>query len=198
MPRIRILEAISGADFSWQPGDVVDLVEEQAAVWADGHRAERVEGDGAAGSDVGWPEVAPVVITADGVELTVLDIVLVEADPDGTPDGLAAAGRWSVTVAWPEDVPPVEADGTPAYDPDEHSNREVLAYLADVGEEEAVRVLDAEAARQNRAGIAKERETVLAQARANDEARAAADQEDAELAAEASHGGDLRDGIETR
>ncbi|TXS36929.1 hypothetical protein [Streptomyces sp. OR43] len=195
MPSIRILEAISGADFSWQPGDLVDLPEKQAAVWADGHRAERVEDLGPAGGEGRWPEVAPVVFTADGVELAVLDAVLVEADPDGTPDGMPAAGRWSVTVVWPDDAPPVESV---AYDPDEHVSREVLAYLADVGEEEAVRVLDVEAAGQNRAGIAKERDTVLTQARANDEARAAADQEDAELAAEASHGGDLRDGIETR
>ncbi|MFD8687852.1 hypothetical protein [Streptomyces sp. NPDC059651] len=195
MPRIRILEAISGADFSWQPGDIVDLAEEQAAVWADGHRAERFEDGGSAGSEVQRSEVAPVVITADGMELTVLDAVLVEEDPDGTPEGMSVAGRWSVTVAWPDDVPPVEPV---AYDPDEHVSREVLAYLAGVGEVEAVRVLDVEAAGQNRAGIAKERDTVLAAARANDEARAAADQEDAELAAEASHGGDLRDGIETR
>lgn len=147
MPRIRILEAVSGLDFSWQPGDIVDLVEEEAAKWADGHRA-------------------------------------VWADEERTGQGGGA--------------PPLAV-----FDPAEHSNREVLAYLTDVGEEEAVRVLDVEAAGQNRAGIAKERESVLAQARANDAAQAEAEERTsddaiAELAAEASHGGDLRDGIETR
>lgn len=154
MPSIRILEAVSGLDFSWQPGDVVDLVAEEAEKWADGHRAV-------------WADDVPL--------LPPVSPVIEGFDPDAADPPLAEV-----------------------YDPSEHSNREVLAYLADVGEEEAVRVLDAEAAGQNRAGIAKERETVVAQARVNDEARAAADQEDAELAAEASHGGDLRDGIETR
>ncbi|WP_327710030.1 hypothetical protein OG912_16780 [Streptomyces sp. NBC_00464] len=151
MLRIRILEAVSGLDFSWQPGDLVELAEEEAAKWADGYRAV-------------WADEIP-------------------SPPPVAPDRVPPA----------DDLSQAEA-----FDPAEHSNREVLAYLVDVGEEEAVRVLDVEASGQNRAGIAKERETVLAQARANDETRAAADQADAELAAEASHGGDLRDGIETR
>ncbi|MEE4493577.1 hypothetical protein [Streptomyces sp. BE230] len=154
MPSIRILEAVSGLDFSWQPGDVVDLVAEEAEKWADGHRAVWAD-------EV--PPLPPVPPMVAGFKPDAADPLLVET-----------------------------------YDPAEHSNREVLAYLADVGEEEAVRVLDVEAAGQNRTGIAKEREAVLAQARANDEARAAADQETTELAAEASHGGDLRDGNETR
>ncbi|MER7807919.1 hypothetical protein [Streptomyces sp900116325] len=159
MPRIRILEAVAGLDFSWQPGDVVDLGEEEASKWADGHRAV-------------WADEAPPL-------------------PPEPPSSDPVADDGS-------DLPPSEA-----YDPTEHSNREVLAYLADVGEEEAVRVLDAEAAGQNRAGIAKERDAVLAQARGNDVAQAEAEERTsddviAELAAEASHGGDLRDGIETR
>lgn len=182
MTHIRILEAVSGADFSWQPGDIVDLGEEEAAAWADGHRAERVEGGPASAAD--GPGEPPMVFTADGVELSILDAKLVDD-----------SSRWAVTVAWPEEA---EVEDMPAYDPDEHVAREVLAYLADVGEEEAVRVLDAEAAGQNRTGIAKERDQVLARARANDEARTAAELENTEVAAEASHGGDLRDGIETR
>lgn len=162
MPRIRILEAVAGLDFSWQPGDVVDLVEEEASKWADGHRAV-------------WADEAPPL----------------PPEPPRDPSSDLAADDDS-------DLPPSDA-----YDPTEHSNREVLAYLVDVGEEEAVRVLDAEAAGQNRAGIAKERDTVLAQARANDIAQAEAEERTsddviAELAADASHGGDLRDGIETR
>lgn len=42
MARIRILEAVAGSDFSWSPGDEVDLGGEEAAKWADGYRAEYV------------------------------------------------------------------------------------------------------------------------------------------------------------
>lgn len=48
MPRIRILQAVAGLDFSWAPGDVVELGDEEAAAWADGERAELVDSpDGA-------------------------------------------------------------------------------------------------------------------------------------------------------
>ncbi|MEU3426597.1 hypothetical protein [Streptomyces gardneri] len=43
MARIRILQAVGGVDFSWAPGDEVDLDDEVAAAWADGVRAEAVE-----------------------------------------------------------------------------------------------------------------------------------------------------------
>lgn len=43
MARIRILQAVAGLDFSWAPGDEVDLDDESAAMWADGVRAEAVE-----------------------------------------------------------------------------------------------------------------------------------------------------------
>lgn len=43
MARIVVLEAIAGDDFSWSPGDVVDLAEEEAVKWADGYRAQRVD-----------------------------------------------------------------------------------------------------------------------------------------------------------
>ncbi|MFE5675105.1 hypothetical protein ACFQ7B_07555 [Streptomyces erythrochromogenes] len=42
MARIRILQGIAGLDFSWAPGDVVELGADAAAVWADGYRAEYV------------------------------------------------------------------------------------------------------------------------------------------------------------
>ena len=45
MARIRILMAVSGADFQWSPGQVVDLPGEAASRWADGVRAELVRGD---------------------------------------------------------------------------------------------------------------------------------------------------------
>ncbi|MFF9129124.1 hypothetical protein [Streptomyces sp. NPDC014806] len=40
MPRIRILQPVAGVDFSWAPGDEVDVDEAAAAAWADGERAE--------------------------------------------------------------------------------------------------------------------------------------------------------------
>lgn len=43
MSLIRVLQSVSGLDFSWSPGDLVDLPDEQAAVWADGVRAEPAE-----------------------------------------------------------------------------------------------------------------------------------------------------------
>ena len=43
MARIRVLQPVGGVDFSWAPGDVVDLDDEAAAAWADGVRAEAVE-----------------------------------------------------------------------------------------------------------------------------------------------------------
>lgn len=42
MPRIRVLQSVAGVDFSWQPGDIVDVTAEQAQAWADGERAELV------------------------------------------------------------------------------------------------------------------------------------------------------------
>ncbi|MFS0697759.1 hypothetical protein [Streptomyces nitrosporeus] len=67
---------------------------------------------------------------------------------------------------------PQEPSGD-VYDPAQHSNREVLAYLATATEAEAVRVLDAEAAADNpRAGICKHRDQVLADARARNAAAA--------------------------
>lgn len=45
MPRIRILQAIAGPDFSWAPGDEVDLPGVEASGWADGIRAELVRGE---------------------------------------------------------------------------------------------------------------------------------------------------------
>lgn len=44
MARIRILQAVAGLDFSWAPGDEIELGDEEAAAWADGERAELVEG----------------------------------------------------------------------------------------------------------------------------------------------------------
>ncbi|WP_281155163.1 hypothetical protein [Streptomyces sp. HYC2] len=188
MPRIRVLEAIAGADFSWAPGDVVEVSEEAAAAWADGHRAVLADDVGGGRAQVADGERIPRIIGEDGQELEVLDAVVEACDPpDGEDDGLSWS-RWSVTVRLP--VPPApdlaepadsaepgdiddqepEVVEPPLFDPSEHSNREVLAYLDGVGEQEALRVLDAEAAGQNRAGISKAREQVLEAARVRDAA----------------------------
>lgn len=45
MPRIRMLQAVAGPDFSWDAGMEVDLPGEEASKWADGIRAELVRGD---------------------------------------------------------------------------------------------------------------------------------------------------------
>ncbi|MEV7871504.1 hypothetical protein AB0P17_36640 [Streptomyces sp. NPDC088124] len=195
--RIRILEPVAGLDFSWLAGDVVDLPEEQAAAWADGHRAVRADDEPEGASVLGPAELAPVVTTVDGTELRVMGAVVEEVEVPG-PDGGSLAGvRWSVTVALPEaDTPP--APGPDVFDPGEHISAEVLAYLQDVTEEEALRVLDAEAAGQNRAGISKQRDALLARARARDEESTDGRQEAAEKAAEVSRGGGRSDGIETR
>ncbi|MFE1903813.1 hypothetical protein ACFW96_09095 [Streptomyces gardneri] len=43
MARLRILQSVGGLDFSWAPGDEVEVDEESASVWADGVRAERID-----------------------------------------------------------------------------------------------------------------------------------------------------------
>ncbi|WP_406056233.1 hypothetical protein OG462_09095 [Streptomyces sp. NBC_01077] len=44
MVRIRILQSVAGLDFSWAPGDEVEVDDEAAGLWVDGVRAEVVEG----------------------------------------------------------------------------------------------------------------------------------------------------------
>ncbi|MFF9215625.1 hypothetical protein [Streptomyces viridosporus] len=228
MPRIRVLEAIAGPDFSWAPGDIVDVSEEAAASWADGYRAVHADDAPApsAGPAPSGGDQVPRIVGEDGQELEVLDAVVEETSPpDGEDDGLAWA-RWVVTVRVPAAPaaegpagPPAPADpvapedlenqepedgpeDNPAedvvpFDPDQHSNREVLAYLSGVGEQEALRVLDAEAAGQNRSGIAKHRDQVLEAARARD-AAAGTGHGGAEKAADTSRGGGRADTPETR
>lgn len=51
MPRIRILQSVSGADFSWAPGEEVDVDAATAQAWADGERAELVQDTAHAGAE---------------------------------------------------------------------------------------------------------------------------------------------------
>jgi hypothetical protein len=41
--RMRILQSVAGTDFSWAPGDVVELPDEEATKWCDGVRATALE-----------------------------------------------------------------------------------------------------------------------------------------------------------
>lgn len=43
MTKVRVLVSVAGTGFTWHPGEIVEMPEEQAAKWCDGERAERVE-----------------------------------------------------------------------------------------------------------------------------------------------------------
>jgi hypothetical protein len=58
MPRIRMLQAVAGPDFSWNPGDEIDLPGDEASKWTDGIRAELVRGQGVETPEAGPPETA--------------------------------------------------------------------------------------------------------------------------------------------
>ncbi|MYV56509.1 hypothetical protein [Streptomyces sp. SID3212] len=221
MARIRILEAAAGDNFSWAPGDVVDLPEEQAASWADGHRAVRADDSGPAPAFTDEPPRI-TVRTTDGADLPVLGATLVEALVDD--DGSYTEASWSVTVDLPTEQPvegtpssaeqpdPVgsepagapsaapaagepddsaeadEDEGEDVFDPIGHNVPSVLAHLEDADEAEVLRVLDLEAAGEARKTILKEREAILARARARTAGRTE-DETGAEVAADDSRRG---------
>lgn len=56
MPRIRMLQAVAGPDFSWNPGDEIDLPGDEASKWTDGIRAELVRGQTMETPESGSPE----------------------------------------------------------------------------------------------------------------------------------------------
>lgn len=217
MPHIKVLEAIAGADFSWAPGDIVAVTDEEAASWADGHRAVLLDSDRRDDGAEGAPSMVhqqPLVFSEDGQELEVVAATLEPiAPPAGQEDGPGWV-RWSLTVSLPllssvpgqddggqgddENAGPEDEDdpvAPAAFDPRQHSNREVLAYLDTVGYEEALRVLDLEANEGDppRAGIVKNRDKVLEAARARGGGQAGA-----EKAADASRGGGRGEQPETR
>lgn len=73
MPDVRILQGVAGLDFSWSPGEVIGMSEEDAAKWADGVRAEL--------ADKVTDEVADEaeeVDVADAVEPVVVEEPVVE------------------------------------------------------------------------------------------------------------------------
>ncbi|MFI8531064.1 hypothetical protein ACIGMX_12525 [Streptomyces aquilus] len=195
MATIRVLQAVSGLDFSWAPGELVDLDDEQAATWADGVRAELV--DEHAIKDAAVPSTVqhqPVVTDEDGRQLEIVAATCEEiTPPDGAPEGSTWV-QWAVTVRLSATNPDPDEDGD-VFDPADHSVKDVLAYLEDADEQEAQRVLQAEEnAPTPRKGIIAERDAILARARA----RAAAGAGAPETTAEASRGGGRGEGIETR
>ncbi|MER7967676.1 hypothetical protein ABTX35_01435 [Streptomyces sp. NPDC096080] len=217
MRRIRVLEAIAGSDFSWAPGDIVEVSEEEAASWADGHRAVLAD-DGQEQGTAPQPSAVhqePLVIGEDGNPLEVLAATLEKIEPPAGVENPPQFFRWSVTVRLP--VPAPADDDSPdaptdqaeqenkdpeatvpkLFDPVEHTNKEVLAYLSTVGEQEALRVLGLEAEGENRAGIAKNRDQVLEAARARDAATGGG-HDGAEKTADYSRGGGGESSPETR
>lgn len=43
--RIRVLQPIAGEFIDWAPGQIIDVSEDEARVWADGTRAELAPGE---------------------------------------------------------------------------------------------------------------------------------------------------------
>jgi hypothetical protein len=41
--KVRMLTSVAGPDVDWPEGEIVDMTEAQAAVWADGVRAVRLD-----------------------------------------------------------------------------------------------------------------------------------------------------------
>lgn len=131
-----------------------------------------------------WVDGAPRVVTAgqlidenDPLYSThahlfeAVETYVSDRRPAGVEDASAAPGALR-TVTAPQEAGP--------FDPGAHNAAAVLAHLAAAGEAEALRVLDAEAAGQERRTILKNREAILETARANDAAaEPAADQGDA-------------------
>lgn len=194
MARIRILQAISGLDFSWAPGELVDVPDDEAAVWADGDRAELV--DDAEPRQEQAPSVVhqqPKVVGEDGQELEVLAATVEETTPPAGAEDGGQWVQWSVTVRLPSPTPAEEpATHNDLYDPSKHPVKDVLAYLDGVGEEEALRVLQQEEnAEEPRKGIVGQRGSILERAQANDQTRI-------ERTAETSRGGGRGNSIETR
>ncbi|MEU3255970.1 hypothetical protein [Streptomyces sp. NPDC006997] len=142
MATIRILQAIGGLDFSWQPGDLVDLDDDTATKWADGVRAELADQD------------PPSVPTVNG------------PPPPGDHVPPAATDPDNPNATSDQD----DEDDAVMFNPADHNVSDVLAYLDGVGEEEAMRVLQVEeAAEQPRKGIVGQRGSILERAQVNDQ-----------------------------
>jgi len=64
--QIRILTSMAGPDFSWAPGDIVDVPEKLAKALADGQRAELIKAEKA--KPAAAKAAAPTVASGEPVE----------------------------------------------------------------------------------------------------------------------------------
>jgi hypothetical protein len=102
---------------------------------------------------------------------------------DGSDEDLRYAGLVAAGIdGWEKTEPGTanEATGTGPFDPATHDIPQVLTYLEGAGHDEALRVLDAEAAEhgKQRKGILSAREEILAREQAADEELAAKQKEE--------------------
>ncbi|WP_338699194.1 hypothetical protein V2W30_22655 [Streptomyces sp. Q6] len=142
-----------------------------------------------AGLDFSWV-VGDVVEVDDEAAAGWADGERAEAAPDDAP----------VTVAAPSTVEAEDDGADKPFDPTAAKVDEVLAFLSTADEDEALRVLDAEAAaKKPRASVLKERDAILAAARERAaEAAGGTEQQAAEKAADTSRGGGRAEDPETR
>ena len=80
MAKVQILQSVSGAHFSWLPGNVVDMPDAEAEKWADGDRGVLASDD------------AIVHQTYDPDALVVAEVLIPDlgSDPDLEPHGQLA------------------------------------------------------------------------------------------------------------
>lgn len=100
MALIRIKTPVSGADFAWRPGEVVDLPDAEAAKWADGVRAEYADPDQAQPESV---EEEPVPPAGDDEPPA--------GDQPEPPAGNASLEVWRAYVVETLKVDPAEIEG---------------------------------------------------------------------------------------
>jgi hypothetical protein len=99
MTEIRIKTPIAGGDFSWRPGEVVDLPAAEAAKWADGQRAEYVNDADAPPAGEDEP--------ADDVQAEDTTHEVQEVEP---PAGNASRDEWAAYVVDVLKVDPAEIE----------------------------------------------------------------------------------------
>ena len=118
MAKIRLKVGVSGEDFSWRPGQEIDLPDDEAAKWADGERAEYVDGPPAreTTSQPQPPTDAPPRPGGD-TETTEEPPARETTSPPAAPDdaeppaGNASRDEWAAYVVDVLKVDPVEIEG---------------------------------------------------------------------------------------
>lgn len=79
-PLVEILVGVAGDDFSWAPGDLVDMTDDQVEAWADGERARIYDRTPTPTA----PSPPDTTAPAEQVPAQPEDV---EADPDDEDDG---------------------------------------------------------------------------------------------------------------